>query len=266
MYYDVLRCITCALCKTVCFQWCSWSMAYLCVFDVSYTWCIMVCCLWKVKYLSDFSEIHPILPLTLHFQSGFQQCAWKFLIASSSILPFIPGERCFNCAIDLKVRRALHSLIYTLMIFDALFVKQYKHSAHSHDISIHQCCFPVPSESKHQRFGEIRGAAASSMVLSMVQAFISFPNASTGFNRLRLQAFFGWMMRWFRAPPGVQFCVAVWGLEYYQIYPDITIVLHSTTDITGRLPKQHWLNMTSTYVDPSGFPLAGLASRATCCS
>ena len=43
-------------------------------------------------------------------------------------------------------------------------------------------------------------------------------------------------------------------LQRHWVLPHITIVLQSTTDITGRLPKQHWLNMTSTYVDPSGSP------------
>jgi hypothetical protein len=148
MYYDVLRvhCVKQFVSSGVHDPWRIWCKLYMVVYGM-------------LSLFRPFSEIHPILPLSLHFQSGFQPCPWKFLIASSSILPFIPGERCFNCAIDLKVRCALHSLIYTLMIFDALFVKQYKHSDHSHDISAASQCLQNQNTRDAGRFGEQQQAA-----------------------------------------------------------------------------------------------------------
>lgn len=207
MYYDVLRCITCACVK----QFVSSG-----VHDPWRIWCklYMVCCLWHVKSLSAVFRNPSYTPPDLAFSVWFPAVSMK-----------VPHRLKFDPS--LYTRRKMLSLrhwpqgqtcfafsnLYTLMIFDALH-KQYKHSAHSHDISIHQCCFPVPSESKHQRFGEQQQAAWCCWWRKLSQP-------STGFNRLRLQAFFGWMMRWFRSPPRVQFCVAVWGIEYDQIYPDI---------------------------------------------
>ena len=91
------------------------------VSDVSCSWPVVddvYICLWHVKSLKTVVFRNPSGTLPdLAFSVWFIAVSMKVLTLAPQVrsFPFIPGERCFNCAIDFKVRRALYSLIYTLL-------------------------------------------------------------------------------------------------------------------------------------------------------